>query len=252
MKRKLLYALGAVVAVVVLAGIALPFFLGSIVKTGVNTLGPRITKTKVDLAAARISPLTGTGALTGLFVGNPEGWKSDKAFFLGKAHLELEPASLFGDHIIINEILIDEPEFVYETKIISSNIKDLLKNIKESTGGGKSAVETVKTKKGEPVKFEVRKFTLQNGKVTLGVGPAAVTVPMPPLALTDIGTKEGGVTANELTAVVMEHVLGNVLITAAEAVAKAGLSTGSATTNTTKDAIRNAGENLKKIFGGGK
>ena len=55
---------------------------------------------------------------------------------LGKVHIDVKPFSIFGDHIVINEIIIDQPEFAYETKIIASNIGDLMKNIEAVTGGG--------------------------------------------------------------------------------------------------------------------
>lgn len=150
MKKKPLVILGVVAALLLVAYIGLSFFLGSIVRAGVNSFGPKLTKTKVELAGAQLSPLTGSGSLSGLFVGNPAGWSSDKAFYLGKIQMKVQPFSIFGDHIVIDEIIIDQPEFVYETKIISSNIKDLLKNIEEFTGSGGTEPAS---KSGKPIKF---------------------------------------------------------------------------------------------------
>ena len=138
--KKFLIILGCLAALVVIAGIVASFFLGTIVTKGVNTFAPKITGTRVTLDSATISPLTGSGTLTGLFVGNPEGWKSDKAFSFAKIHVSVVPGSLIGDHIIVKDVLIDGPEFVYETKIISSNIKDLLKNIEKNTGASGSTI----------------------------------------------------------------------------------------------------------------
>ena len=136
MRKKLLATIGVLAAVVVVAAVALTFVLGSIVRAAVNKFGPAITKTKVELTAAELSPLTGSGTITGLFVGNPPGWRSDRAVYLGKMHLSVVPTSLLGDHIIIREIVIDQPEFVYETKVFSSNIRDLLKNIGADLSAG--------------------------------------------------------------------------------------------------------------------
>src|SRR5262249_34696785 len=149
------------------AFVTLQFFLGSIVKTAVNNFAPKITGTKVTLDSAAISPLSGVGTLSGLMVGNPTGWTSEKAFYLGKIHVDVAPFSILGDHVVVNEIVIEQPEFVYETKIVASNIGDLMKNIETATGSkDKGAQPTAKN--GRPVKFEVKKFTLRNGKVTLG------------------------------------------------------------------------------------
>jgi hypothetical protein len=230
--------------------IALGFFLGSIVKAGVNRFGPPLTKTRVEIASADISLLTGSGTLNGLLVGNPPGWHSDRAIYLGQIHVSMKPSSLFGDHIVINEILIDQPEFVYETHFIGSNLKDLLKNIQASTGGSSESAGAPKTNPGKPVKFEVKRFTLQNARVTIGVGPAAVTVPMPPVSLTEIGTRSGGITGNQLTGVVMEKVLSQVLLTAADAIGHVGRSAGSAATDATVNAAKKAASDLKRLLGG--
>src|SRR4051812_23251666 len=117
MKKKLLIIGGVLAALALVAFFTLQFFLGSIVKTAVNNFAPKLTGTKVTLDAAAVSPLSGSGTLSGFFVGNPPGWSSDKAFYLGKVHMDMVPFSVFGDHIVINEIVIDQPEFVYETKI---------------------------------------------------------------------------------------------------------------------------------------
>lgn len=245
MNKKLLVVLGVVAAVLLVVYIGLTFFLGSIVKAGVNSFGPKLTKTKVELAGAQLSPLTGGGSLSGLYVGNPPGWSSDKAFYLGKIQMKVQPFSIFGDHIVIDEIIIDQPEFVYETKIISSNIKDLLKNIEEFTGGADAA----KSKSGKPIKFVVKKFRLTNGKATLGVGPAALPLPLPPISLNDLGVKEGGITPDQLVGAVMKNVLGGIVDATAKAAINVGSTTGAAAAEATKDAAKKAGDGIKKLFG---
>ena len=251
--KKLLIILGCLLALVVIGGIVASFFLGTIVTKGVNTFAPRITGTKVTLDSASISPLTGSGTLKGLFVGNPEGWKSDKAFSFATVHVSMVPGSLLDDHIVVKDVLIDGPEFVYETKIISSNIKDLLKNIEKNIGAaeGKPS-EQPTTKGGKPLKFEVRRFRLQNARVTLVGGPSAIIIPMPPLVLNDLGTKEGGITADQLVAKVMPRILANITQAVAESALNVGGATGAATSDSLSGAAKKAGDSIKKIFSGDK
>jgi hypothetical protein len=245
MKKVLLYVVVALLALVVIVYVAGQFFLGSAVKAGVNTVGPRLTQTKVVLADASISPLTGTGTLSGLAVGNPAGWSDRNAFYLGRVHLNVEPRSVLGDTIVINDLTIDQPEINYETHVVSSNISDLLKNIEASVGGGK---ETPEEKGGKPRKFIVKHFKLADGKVTLGVGPAALPLPLPPLELNDLGVKEGGLTAGQLTFAVTRQVLANIITATTQAGGKIGGTMGA----TTAEAVKKAGEGLKKLFGGEK
>jgi hypothetical protein len=243
MKKKLLIAGGVLAALALVAFFVLQFFLGSIVKTAVNNFAPKITGTKVTLDSASISPFSGAGTLTGFFVGNPAGWSSEKAFYLGKIHVDVAPFSILGDHIVINEIIIDQPEFVYETKIVASNIGDLLKNIEKVTGANDQAAQPT-AKSGQPVKFEVKKFTLRNGKVTLGVGPAALTMPMLPIEMTDLGTKEGGITPDQLAFAVMRTVTANIVSASTKAIGQAGATAGAAAGN----AVMKAGEAVKGLF----
>lgn len=243
--KKLLIVLVLVAGLAVVAIVASSFFLGSIVTAGVNTVGPRLTGTKVTLDGATISPLSGSGTLSGFFVGNPEGWQSDRAFYLGKVHLDVAPRSLLGDTIVIEEVLIDDPQFVYETKIVSSNIKELLNHIEKVTGGG-AAAET--SGEAPPKKIILKKFVLQNGEVTLGAGAAAVTVPMPALTLTDLGVAEGGLTPAQLSVAIMRQVLGNVVSAAASAAGQIGSSAGGLTKDALGEAAKKAGEGIKNLF----
>lgn len=228
--------------VVLLVGVyfVLAYALGSVVKAGVNNFGPKLTQTKVELAGATLSPLTGSGTLTGLAVDNPKGWTEGRAFYLGKVSIDLEPRSLLTDRFVINELIIDQPEFAYETKIFSSNIKDLLKNIEQFTGSGK----TEETKDGKPIKFVVKKFRMTNGKATVGAAGAAVQVPLPVLSLDNLGVPDG-VTPDQLAGIVMRQVLGSIVTAAGQELAKDG---GSSAIAKGKEAARKAGEAVKDLF----
>lgn len=247
MNKKLLIAGG--IAVLLIAGlyIGLEFFLGSVVKAGVNAFGPKITQTKVDLASAIISPLSGSGTLKGLTVGNPAGWNAERAFYLGHIHIKVQPFSIFGDHIVIDEISIDQPEFTYETKIIASNIGDLLKNIEAVTGKADKSTEPT-TKSGKVIKFEVKKFRMTGGTVSVGAGPAAIKLPLPPVEMTDLGTSEGGITPDQLTMAIMRRVTPAIV----GATAKSALQLGGTGGAAAAEGLKKTGEAIKSIFGGGK
>ena len=250
--KKLLIILGVLVGLVLIGGLVLTFTLGPIITKGVNTFGPKITGTKVTVDSVSVSPFTGSFTMSGLFVGNPEGWKSDKAFYMGKVHVSVAPMSvpgalLGGGHVVIKEVLIDGPQFVYETKIVNSNIKDLLKNIEKATGGAatkpeeKSADKPVE-KPAKPIKFEVKSFRLQNAKVTLGVGAAAATLPMPPITITDLGTQEGGITPDQAAAKIVTNILGGIVSAVTHSVGQIGSGA--------TDAATGAIKGIKSLFGG--
>lgn len=247
---KILRVIGGVfLALAFAAYLMLAHNLDAIVVNGVNTYGPKLTQTKVGLASANLSPLSGSGTLTGLSVGNPKGWSEGRAFYLGKVHLDIEPRSVLGDPIVINEILIDRPEFNYETKIFSSNINDLLENIEDFTGG--SGQEPV-AKDGKPRKFIVKKFRFTNGKATVGLGANALTVTLPPISLDNLGVAEGGITADQLAGILMKQVLSSVVAGSASALGKLGSASGSMTVEQIKEAAKKTGDSIKNMFKEGK
>lgn len=245
MKKAVWISLTTVLVLAVGGYIFMQFFLGSVVKAGVNKFGPGITQTKVQLDGAHISPLSGAGTLTGLSVGNPKGWTEQDAFRLGQIHIDVEPFSILGDHIVINEIIIDKPEFLYETKIVASNVGDLLKNIEQSLGQPGSEP---KDQSGQPMKIVIKKLVLRDGRVTLGIGAAAMTLPMPPINMTDIGTAEGGITPGQVVAAVMRSVTGSIVSATTSAMTKINSTSGAAAA----DAVKGAANAIKGLFGGEK
>lgn len=245
--KKFLLVGGVSLLVLCLVGyIVMQVFLGSIVKAGVNKFGPRITQTPVVLESATLSPLSGEGTLTGLTVGNPAGWSQGEAFRLGKVHISMEPFSVMKDYIVINELVIEQPEFLYETKIVASNIGDLLKNIEKSIGAGPTTEP--KTDSGQPIKMVIRKLVLRDGKVTLGFGPTAMTMPMPPINMTDIGTAENGITPAQVAFAVMRNVTTSIVAATTQALTKTGGTSGAAAL----EGAKQVGEALKGMFGGKK
>lgn len=247
--KKLLILTGVLALLVIAAFVVVSFFLGQIVTAGVNGFAPKLTQTKVVLGGARISPLSGSGTLSDLVVGNPQGWSDANLCALGRIHVNVAPMSLFGDAIVVNEISIEAPEFNYETKIIASNVNDLLKNIEASLGGGgKAAPSDAKTAGGAPKKFVVKKFRLEGGKVRLGLAGTGATLPMPPIELNDLGVKEGGITANQLAFAVMKSVTASVVSATAKAATDIGKTGGAGAAET----VKQAGDAIKGLFGGKK
>lgn len=242
MMKILLVLFGLLLALGVAAYLFLASRLDALVVDGVNTYGPKVTQTKVELVAAKLSPLSGAGELTGLTVGNPAGWSDGRAFYLGKVQVDVELRSVLGDPIIINEIIIDQPEFAYETTFASSNIKDLLKNMEKFAGKGEGGREPG-AKVGQPRKFILKKFRLTNGKATVEAGGNALVVTLPAISLDNLGVAEGGITAGQLSGVLMNKVLGGIVAGTADA-----LGSGELSVEKLKAAAKKAADEIKKMF----
>ena len=64
------------------------------IKAGIETIGPKITKTSVNVGSVTLSPLTGKGQIKGLVIGNPHGFTSEAAIKVKDFTIKIVPSSL--------------------------------------------------------------------------------------------------------------------------------------------------------------
>ena len=247
--KKWLLRIGIAVVVIVVAVVVVIFSnLNSIVKKGVETVGPPLTKTEMRLAKASISPFSGSGQLTGLFIGNPEGFKTPSAIKVGDVKVKLNVASVAKDVVEIESINIQSPEITLEGSLSGNNISKILDNLEAAVGGDKNAKAEKSTSPGK--KFKVKDIVISGAKVHLSLtmlGGKAMTIPLPELHLQNIGSDSSGVSAAELMRDVIKPLLASVTKAATEAVANVGKEVK----DLGKGAINEAGkaaEGIKSLF----
>lgn len=235
------------VVFLILIGIGLYFLLSSlnsIVKTAVEKYGSDMTQARVRLKEVDIQLSSGKGALRGLTVGNPAGFKSEKALSLGEISLQLEVGSVTQDTVVIKEISITAPEVTYELGTGGSNIDAIRRNVDAYTGQGKKKEkQAASPKEGdrEGKKLVVENLYIRNGKVNVSASELqgkTASASLPEIHLTHIGKKTGGATAGELA----EQVLAAIGQGAAKAAAsqEIGKLLGS---------TKGSGDTFKKLFG---
>jgi hypothetical protein len=216
-----------VVAFIILALLAVFFSLDAIVKKGVETIGPKITKVDVHLGAAAISPLGGSGELTKFFVGNPPGYKAPSAIEVGDIKVSVSVGSVFSDTIVVNEVKVKDAVITMEGSLVGdNNLMTIQKNI--SGASAEQPKTTPAQTKAPPTsssskKFMVKDFVLEGAKVNLdvtlpGLGEKTMTVPLPTVHLQNIGTAEGGVTVEQMVQQISVPVLASVGTAAVSAV----------------------------------
>ena len=194
--KKFLIGIGVVLIIAIVAVTLLISNLGSLVKKGVETVGPRILQADVKLASAEISVSSGSGELKGFMVGNPSGYHSEYAFDMDRIQIELDPNSITSDTIHIKQILIEGPKIIYEGALGKSNINQLQANAEAfSAGKGKKTAGEEEGKGSESGK----KVVIDDLKITGGQASLSLpllqgrkeTVALPPIELRDIGKKKG-------------------------------------------------------------
>ena len=227
MKKWLVRLLLGLVVLIILASVSIHFFLDSAIKRGVETVGPMLAKVEIKLESVSLSLLSGAGKIKGLVVGNPEGFKTPSAIQVSTASLSLQPSSLLGDKVVIHSINVQGPEITYETDLKNSNLKRILANLDESTGGGQAAPTSPS---GKPArKLQVDDFVLSGAKWHLSVsvmGGHTATLSLPDIHLTGLGQGPDGITPAELTKKVLQAIEKDAAQAASGAMADLGKSAG--------------------------
>lgn len=239
MIKKLLAISGVLIA----AGVVLLFVfskaIGSGVRAGVETFGPEVTQTPITLDSVQLSAFSGSGSISGLVVGNPEGFKTPYSIKLDAFSMTLEPMSVLSDKIVINEIIIDGPEFILETGIglQKSNIGVILANIEAFVGESES--DDGASGSSKSVQIDLLRIT--GGKVKLSnklLGGQSLMVPLPNIELRDIGAEDDGVSFGESMKIVFQSINQGII----SSVGKSGKVVG--------DQLKNVGDATQKGLGG--
>jgi len=204
--------------IVVIAVVIVGFSLGGIVKKGVETVGPQITKTSIVLDAVDLSLLTGTASVKGLVVGNPPGYTSPESIHVGKMSVGVSPFSVLSDKIVVHSVEMVGPEITFEGNPLSkNNLGDIMDSVNQVAGK----------------KLEVDDFLITGAKVhakLTGVLNKELTLTLPTIHFSDLGTGPEGITATELTQRVLSEITSATVKALASDVTNLGSGAGKAAT----------------------
>ena len=206
--KKALKVIGKVLmwtlAVVVVIVLALPLWIGPVVKGVANSVGPDYTGTKVHLGDFALNPYTGYFRIGDVQVENPEGYSEKDAFSLGSLTVELDPLSLLGNVIHIRSIqlkdvfvsYIDDEQGTNNVDRIVAKSEGKREEIRDKSEDEEGKSEEIREKREEVVEIEQEKkviidfIEIDGVKAQYGVMP--LTLPIK-LTLRDIGKTGGGI-----------------------------------------------------------
>lgn len=198
-----------VVLLVVLALTINPLLSWSAGK-GFNKFAPQIVGTPTTVDSVDVSVYQGRIEIDDLFVGNPQGFTSDRAFSLDKMVLEVAPSSLLGSTVRVEEIAINNPTIVIEYANGKTNLGEIQKHLKSRRPAKDDTdkKDAKKKKKGEGRKLSVNKIELTDADVQVIFNGKAYKVESPDIILENVAPE--GVTAGELSLLLVEKVIGQV------------------------------------------
>lgn len=258
MKSNLVKILVGLAVVALLALVAVFLSLNSIVKQGVLTVGPEVTKVSVALDGVSLSVFSGAGGVKGLVIGNPEGFKMPNAMKVGTASLQVKPASLLGDKIVVQSVRVEAPEITFEGDLRGNNLSKIQQNVDAYVASllGPAGKEEKKGAPGTKKKLQVDEFIIANAKVNLSMpmlGGKSATLPLPEIRLSNLGQGPDGITPAEVIKVVTTELLSKTTTAVTDYLSGAGKAlldgakgVGGTATNAAKDATKSLGDLFKK------
>lgn len=210
--------------------------LNSIVAGLIEDHGSAATQTPVRVAGVAIELSEASGTISGLTVGNPEGF-SGNAIEMGNFSLSLDPSSLTEDVIVIENILVSGARLNIVQQANGNNLQELLRNLDVGTGDSGND-------DGAGKKLIINQFTLEDASASLTAPDLGDVreVTLPTITVRDIGRSSNGATGAEVAKQVLQPVFNQALESAAVQAIK---DKASEKLDEVKDAV------LEGIFGSG-
>jgi hypothetical protein len=202
---KVLLALAALLAALLLTH---PLWLAPTAKTVANSAVPRIAGTRFELGKLSLNAYSGRFGAGDLVLYNPEGFSEPVALKVGEASVVADMSTVGSDVIRLKEVLVKDVFLAYTFKDGKSNFDVISQNASSGKGAEKPAdekkdAEGAKAESAEGKRVIIDRLTLSG--ITVKLGP--VPLPVPPITLTGIGEKSGGVTFVELGNQLLQTVL---------------------------------------------
>lgn len=222
------------VAAILILFTVLYFSFNGMVKSGVETVGSKVAKVPVKLQAVSLSPLSGSGHLKGLIIGNPDGFKTEAAIKMGAISAKIQPRSIFSGEVIFDEIVIESPEITWEGDLGASNLTKIQKNLQGPDNSSSAK------------KIQIARLRITNGKINLSnplLGGKSIPIALPDIEITDIGKNKGGVTPRELFQEIFKSVMEKSTFSVGQGISELGKSAGEVGSQ-----VEKLGNGLKGLF----
>ncbi|MFH1805034.1 MAG: hypothetical protein ABID63_09115 [Pseudomonadota bacterium] len=196
--KKILIGLTVIVLLVVAGLVYVYVNLDSIVKSTIEEAGKRVTLADVSVDSVSIETTQNSASISGLVIGNPDGFKTDEAFSLGMIRVRIDGSTLTSNTIRIEEVVIESPRVTYELAQNTSNIATIQRNVESFVARMSGGAGSSQTTSGEgDTKIIIDNLYVRGGAVNVSAAildGRSLSSGLPDLHLKDIGKQDGGAT----------------------------------------------------------
>lgn len=204
----------------------------------VHQHGSQVVGTSVDIGGIDLSLSSGSGSVSNITVANPKDYSQKYIIKLGNIAVNVNKDSIkkiatetvkgTGSKtktVVINEILINQPEVTYELMSLKqNNVNDILENIKKNTASAAKPAPKTENKDAIQYNVAIKKVVVSNGVATVAANllgsSQSLSVNVPTVTITNVGTEGQGVSIEGGLARIFQEILK----ATSGAVAKADLS----------------------------
>lgn len=224
----------AIFLTVLVTAVVLYGQLDSIVETGISTGGTEHLSVDVAVDGVSLSPLSGKVSVSNLKIGQPQGFGEGPMLALGEFMMKLETASIFSDHIIIDQLLIDAPLLDVRRQDGKTNFKVFQEGLNLQEDEGDTSPDITITIRELMVRAP-RVLAKNDGFLALDED-----ITLADFTLTNLGTDEKGLAPKEIA----RHIMDTLQPQITKALIAAGAS------NKLKDIAGDAKGKLEQGLGG--
>ncbi len=183
------------------------YYFDSIVQNGIEVAGSRVLGTRVTVGSTLISPLSGSGSISGLQINNPEGFDAQYIFEMDEIAVNLNASTVMTDVVEIESVVITRPQITYERRLTTDNIRALIQNI--SSGGGGS--DTDSGASASTRRVIIREFRMLEPQLNLVAASLQAPVPLPDIVLNNIGEESNAATVADATRQILRAISTSIL-----------------------------------------
>jgi hypothetical protein len=199
--------------------------LDHVAKRAIEHFGSDALGVAVAVERVKLSPIDGRGEILGLRIANPNGFRRPNVATAARIELEIDPATVASDVIVIRKLEVTAPAIVYETAKTGANLDALKRTAARSAK--ESAAAAAGNGGARERKLIVDRLAIRSAALTYAPtvvsGSADIKLGLPDIILTNVGRKKGGVTPEELASVIVDAVVARTARTVDPARLKGGI-----------------------------
>lgn len=169
--KKVLKISGIAIGVLlILVLLTVLFWLGPTVKLVAENIGSKALGTPLTIDKLTINPRKGLLHLSDFSIANPDTFGRSNAVSLASLDVSIDMASLFSPTVVVHQVTMESPRFIYEQDSATDNIREFILNIHDFIGHDPDAPPDPKELEEERKKRE------QEARETTGAEPKIVIV----------------------------------------------------------------------------